>query len=152
MDKHKKEQMHKVDDILHTLQEKMKGDLPDELIDNFCSGLYLGADATYDDVYGSDESDKVKELVWLNNIETLKSMFRINDDREHRKQVINSMNITLAHLKAFIAMVGLVGVSQSLGSGGKELLDEMYKTTQFLSKMYVNTIKQFEEMFGDEEE
>ena len=151
MDKHKKEQMHKVDDILHTLEEKMRGDLPDELIDNFCSGLYLGADATYDDVYGSDESDKVKELVWLNNIETLKSMFRINDDSEHRKDVIQSMNITLAHLKAFLTMIGLTGVAQRDDSG-KELLDEIYNTIEFLSKMYVNTIKQLEEMFGDEEE
>lgn len=151
MDKHKKEQMHKVDDILHTLEEKMRGDLPDELIDNFCSGLYLGADATYDEVYGSDESDKVKELVWLNNIETLKSMFKINDDREHRKDVIHSINTTLAHLKAFLAMVGLAGVAQR-DDERKELLDEIYKTIEFLSKVYVNTIKQFEEMFGDEEE
>ena len=151
MDKHKKEQMHKVDDILHTLEEKMRGDLPDELIDNFCSGLYLGADSTYDDVYSSNESDKVKELVWLNNIETLKSMFRINDDREHRKDVIQSMNITLAHLKAFLTMIGLTGVAQRDDSG-KELLDEIYNTIEFLSKMYVNTIKQLEEMFGDEEE
>ena len=151
MDKHKKEQMHKVDDILHTLEEKMRGDLPDELIDSFINGLYLGADSTYDEVYSSNESNKVKELVWLNNIETLKSMFRINDDSEHRKDVIQSMNITLAHLKAFLTMIGLTGVAQRDDSG-KELLDEIYNTIEFLSKMYVNTIKQLEEMFGDEEE
>tara|TARA_R100001463_G_scaffold72014_2_gene125868 strand:+ start:729 stop:1187 length:459 start_codon:yes stop_codon:yes gene_type:complete len=152
MDKKKKDEMHKVDDILHKIELKLRGDLPDDLVDSFINGLYIGADSTYDEVFNADESDMVKDYVWLNNVETLQSMFRIDEDSEHRKDVLHSMNITLAHLKAFLAMIGLSGVAHRDGKRGQELMDDILKAIEFLSNMYVKTVKQFEEMFGDGEE